>query len=167
MYYINLLYLFSLLGFCLESTVYKIKQSKRYSSIFYGPVTMVYGFGILAIALLKKYFFDHLKCHKYLKIIIIFLSCWITLTIIEWLGGNILYQMFHINMWNYSKKAFHCGKYICLELSLIWGLLGTLYVCYAYAFFDKIIAVIPKKLTIAILLINLIDAIFVFINKLP
>ncbi|MCI6266957.1 MAG: putative ABC transporter permease [Erysipelotrichaceae bacterium] len=167
MYYINVLYFFSFLGFCLESNVYKINNSNRHSGIFYGPITMVYGFGILAIVLLKKYFLDKLQCHKFLKLFITFLTCWITLTIIEWLGGNILYQLFHINMWNYTKKPFNCGKYICLELSLIWGFLGTIYLYCAKDFFDKIISLIPQKLTIAILIINLIDTLLVFINKLP
>ena len=167
MYYINVLYFFSFLGFCLESTVYKIKGSKRHSGIFYGPITMVYGFGILSLVLVKKYFLDKLHCHKLVKLIIVFVTSWILLTFIEWLGGSILYQLFHINMWNYSKKAFHCGKYICLELSLIWGLLGTIYVYYVKDFLDKFIALIPKKLTIAMIIINLVDTSLVFINKLP
>ena len=99
-YYLNVLYVFSLLGFILESTVYKISNSKRHSGIFYGPITMVYGFGMLTLVLIKKYFLDKIHCQKYLKIIIIFLVSWISLTFIEWLGGSILYQVFHINMWN-------------------------------------------------------------------
>lgn len=167
MYYINCLYFYSLFGFILESTVYKISKSKRHSGIFYGPITMVYGFGVLNLILLKKYFFDKLTCNKYLKLIIIFITCWITLTTIEWLGGNILYQLFNINMWNYSKKAFNFGKYICLELSLIWGILGTLFIYYLKDFFDKFIALFPKKLTLIIILINIIDTLLVFFNKLP
>lgn len=167
MYYINSLFFYSLLGFCLESTVYKIHHSKRHSGIFYGPVTFVYGFGVLSLILLKKYFLDKLHINKILKIILTFLLCWITLTLIEWLGGNILYQIFQINMWNYSKKPFHCGKYICLELSLVWGIFGTIYIYYLKDFFDQFIQLIPKKLTIALLIINSIDLLFVLINKLP
>lgn len=167
MYYINALYFFSFLGFCLESYVYKINKSNRHSGICYGPVTFVYGFGILSLILLKKYFFNKLHCNKYLKLFIIFLTCWITLTLIEWLGGNILYQVFHINMWNYTNKNFNYGKYICLELSLIWGLFGTIYIYYLKNFFDKIIALIPKKFTIITIIINIIDILFVFLNKLP
>lgn len=167
MYYINILYLFSFLGFCLESYVYKVNRSNRHSGIFYGPITMVYGFGILTLTLLKKYFLDKLHYNKFLKFLITFLTSWITLTLIEWLGGNILYQIFHINMWNYTSKNFNCGKYICLELSLIWGLLGTIYIYYLKNFFDKIINLIPKKATIIMIIINLIDTLFVFLNKLP
>ena len=47
MYYFNLIIFYSLLGFILESVVYKISKSDEHSSIFYGPYTLVYGFGVL------------------------------------------------------------------------------------------------------------------------
>ena len=102
MYYINVLYFFSLIGFIIESTVYKINNSNRHSGIFYGPITMVYGFGVLALILIKKYFLDKLNCNKYLKIIIVYITSFITLTFIEYLGGNILNILFDIDMWNYT-----------------------------------------------------------------
>ena len=167
MYYINVLYFFSLLGFVLESTVYKISGSKRHSGIFYGPITMVYGFGVLTIILIKKYFLDRLKCNKYLKFIIAFIICFIMLTLIEWLGGTILNIIFNIDMWNYTEKKYNFGKYICLELAVIWGLMGSIYICFFKEFFDTFINLIPKKLTIIFIIVNLIDTILVFINKLP
>lgn len=165
-YYINALYFFSLFGFILESTVYKISKSNRHSGIFYGPLTMVYGFGVLSLILIKKYFFDKLNCNKYLKLIIVFIVSTITLTLVEYLGGNILNLIFKIDMWDYTKKTFNIGKYICLELSLIWGLMGTIYIYYLKEFFDKFINLIPKKLTIIIVIVNLIDTLLVLINKL-
>lgn len=167
MYYINALYFFSFLGFCLESFIYKVNKSNRHSGISYGPVTFVYGFGVLALILLKKYLFDRIHGNKFFKLFIVFIGCWITLTFIEWLGGNLLYQVFHIHMWNYTSKSFNCGKYICLELSFVWGVFGTIYVYWLKDFFDQIIALIPKKLTFAILLISFIDTLLVFLNKLP
>ncbi len=166
-YYINSLYFYSLFGFVLESTVYKIKKSKRHSSIFYGPVTMVYGYGIVLLLLVKKLILDKMNISKQKKLIITFITCMIVFTLTEWLGGNILYYLFRIDLWNYSKKAFHFGKYICLELSLIWGFLGTLYLYFVKDFVDKILDLIPKKMTIIIILLNLIDTIFVLINKIP
>ena len=166
-YYLNSLYLYSLLGFILESTVYKIKNSKRHSSIFYGPITMVYGFGILFLLIAKKYFLDKLKITGIKKLIITFLTSTIILTLVEWLGGNTLYSLFKIDLWNYSKKSYHLGKYICIELALIWGILGTIYIYYLKRITDKIISLISKKTTLLFIIINLIDTIFVFINKFP
>ena len=167
MYYIiNSILLYSLFGFCMESTVYKVSLSKRHSGICYGPFTYVYGFGVLALILLKKYCLDKLKINKYLKIFVTFILCTIVLTFIEWLGGNILNLIFDIDMWNYTKKTYNFGKYICLELALIWGLFGTLYIYYIKGFIDKIIALIPNNFTLAVIVINIIDIILVFINKL-
>lgn len=167
MYYINVLYFFSLFGFILESTVYKISGSKRHSGIFYGPITMVYGFGVLALILIKKYFLDKIRCNKYLKVVIVFITCWIALIFIEWLGGTILHLIFDIDMWDYTKKPYNFGKYICLELSLIWGLFGMIYIYCLKGFFDKFIGLIPKTLTIIMIIVNVIDTLFVFVNKLP
>ena len=167
LYYINSLYLYSLFGFILESTIYKIKKSKRHSSIFYGPITMVYGFGILLLLIAKKYFLDKLNIKRTQKLIITFLTCTIILTLTEWLGGTILNKIFQIDMWNYSKKTYHLGKYICLDLGLTWGFLGTLYIYYIKDYTDKIINIIPKKLTFVFVLLNLIDTIFVLYNKIP
>ena len=166
MYYLKTILLYSLFGFCMESTVYKISLSKRHSGICYGPFTYVYGFGVLSLTLLKKYFLDKLHLNKYLKFLITFLLCTITLTLIEWLGGNILNLIFDIDMWNYTKKTYNFGKYICLEYALIWGIFGTLYIYYLKNFIDKIIKIIPNKFTIAILIINILDIILVLINKI-
>lgn len=166
MYYINCLFFYSLFGFILESDLYKITNSQRHSGIFYGPITEVYGFGVLALILIKKHFLDKLRCNKYLKVVITFFICWISLTLIELIGGNILNLLFDIDMWDYTKKAFNAGKYICLELSLVWGIFGVIYIYYLKDFFDKIIALIPKKLTYALVIINIIDTILVFVNKL-
>lgn len=166
MYYINCLFFYSLFGFILESDVYKINHSKRHSGIFYGPITEVYGYGVLALILIKKYIIDKLKCHKYLKLVITFILSWISLTLIEFIGGHILNFLFHIDMWNYTSKCFNAGKYICLELSLVWGIFGVLYIYYLKDFFDKFIALIPKKLTYAMIVINIIDTSLVLINKL-
>ena len=166
MYYLKSLLLYSLFGFCLESTVYKISLSKRHSGICYGPFTYVYGFGVLSLILLKKYCLDNLKVNKYLKVAITFILCAITLTLIEWIGGNILNFVFDIDMWDYTKKTYNFGKYICLELALVWGLFGTLYVYYIKNFIDKIIELIPNNFALAVMIINFLDIILVFINKI-
>ena len=166
-YYLNSLYFYSLFGFILESTIYKIRKSKRHSSIFYGPITMVYGFGVLLLLLTKKYILDKLNLSKRKKLIVTFLTCMIVFTLTEWLGGNILSRVFQIDLWDYSKKSFHFGKYIFLELSLVWGFLGTIYIYYVKDFIDKILNLFPKKMTLVFLVLNLIDTIFVFINKFP
>ena len=149
----------------MESDVYKISNSKRHSSIFYGPITAVYGIGIIAILLLKKYILDKIHCNKILKIFITYILCVITLSLVEFICGNIIYLLFNINMWDYSNKSIHFGKYLCLELSLIWGLFGVLYLYILKKYTDKIVKIIPKNATILFCIFLLIDTILIFINK--
>ena len=117
MYYIKNFLLYSLLGFVMESTLFKITNSLKYSGIFYGPMTTVYGFGILALLLLNKHLLPKIKCNKILKLIFEFIIFTITLTLIEFIGGNVLKILFNIDMWDYSNKAFNIGKYVCLQLA--------------------------------------------------
>ena len=150
----------------MESIIYKTKHINKHSGIFYGPITAVYGVGIVAIILLDKYFFKKIKCHKILKLLIEFLTLTITLSIIEYLGGNILNYLFNIDMWDYSNIEPHFGKYICLQNSLIWGILGTVYIHIFKPFTDKLLKPITNKETSFFLILFIIDIIVTLITKL-
>ena len=165
LYYINCFFFYSLMGFIMESDVFKIQQVNVHSGIYYGPVTTVYGFGIIALLLIKKYIFEKLKCNKLFKFLITFILCITSLTLIEFIGGNTLKFLFNIDMWNYTKKQFNFGKYICLELSLVWGAMGCFFIYYGINFFNRFIKVIPKWFTYLITIIHLIDTTLVLITK--
>lgn len=165
MYSYNCLIFYSILGFILESTIYKIKKSKRHSGICYGPITYVYGFGILGLNALDKYFLSQIKGNKIKKLFITFLSATILMSLIEFLGGIILYKVFQIRLWDYSNKPYNLGRYVCLELSIIWGILGCLYLYFVKKVFDPLLKKIPKKVSIALMIIQFIDIIFVIMNK--
>lgn len=165
MYSYNCLIFYSILGFILESTIYKIQKSKRHSGICYGPITYVYGFGILGLNALDKYFLSQIKGNKIKKLFITFLSATILMSLIEFLGGIILYKVFQIRLWDYSNKPYHLGRYVCLELSIIWGILGCLYLYFVKKVFDPLLKKIPKKVSIALMIIQFIDIIFVIMNK--
>jgi uncharacterized membrane protein len=62
-------------------------------------------------------------------------------------------------MWDYSKHKYHFGKYICLDLALIWGLLGTLVTYFVITFTDKINALISSTGTLILSIIFIIDLI--------
>lgn len=150
----------------MESTLFKITGSVKDSGIFYGPMTAVYGVGIIAILLLNKYFFKKLKCHKLLKYLIEFLTLTLILTLIEFLGGNILNYLFDIDMWNYTKKPYNFGKYICLELALTWGVMGVLFIHIFKPFTDKILSKITNKEVYLFTTLFLVDLSLVLVTKL-
>lgn len=165
MYYLNSFFLYSLLGFIMESTLYKNTDPSRTSGVLLGPITIVYGLGGLAIILINKYILPHLKTNKVLKVILSFIIYTIILTIIEGLSGYLCEQIFGVIMWNYTSKHFNFGKYVCLEMAPIWGLIAVLITYYLKPFFDKIIKNIPTTITYFFLLIFSLDIIITIITK--
>ncbi len=166
MYYIKIFLLYSLIGFVYESTLFKIKHSGKYSGIFYGPITAVYGIGVLAIEILNKYFFKRIKTNKYLKYVIEYIVLVVVLTLIEYIGGNVLKIVFDIDMWNYTKQDMHIGKYICIEYALLWGIAGMIYLYIFKKYTDKILEIFSKKTVITCFIIFIFDMLLVLFTKL-
>lgn len=150
----------------MESTLFKVTEVSKHSGIFYGPMTAVYGVGIIAILLLNKHLFKKMRCSMSLKLIVEFIILTIVLTLIEYIGGNVLNILFDIDMWNYSRDSMNFGKYICLRNSLIWGIMGVLYINIIKKFTDKILSKITRKETYFFLTIFVVDLVLVLATKL-
>lgn len=163
MYYINNFLFFSILGHFLESIIY-LFLNNGYSGIMYGPWTPVYGFGIIIIILIHKYL-NKTKLTGIKKVISLFLLSMILLTFIEFIGGILIEYLFHKELWSYTNLKFHIGKYIALEISLIWGLCSFIYIYLIKPLTDKIIKRIPYYITICISVFFIIDLFVTVINK--
>lgn len=166
MYYIKLIILYSLLGFILESVVYKIGNDNKHSSIFYGPYTFVYGFGMLFCILIYNYLNNILNNTIFTYLLYYILFTLITTTT-EFLGGNIIHYFLKIDKWNYSNHKYHFGKYICLDYAIYWGLLSLFTIIYLHPYFNKnIILTISNNTIVIFIIIILIDLIFIIKNKI-
>ena len=130
----------------------------------YGPWTPVYGFVILLIIiiynLIKKTNLSDIK-----KVISIFLLSMILLTLIEYIGGIGIEYFFHKKLWSYKDLKFNIGRYIALEISIIWGICSIFYIYLIKPITDKIIKRIPYYITICISVFFIIDLIITVINK--
>lgn len=157
MYYLINFVIFSILGFVFESLTAILLSINSESGFMYGPYTIVYGIGITLMFLLFKKF-DHIK-EKYKKFIYMFLSGFVSLMILEFIGGVLLKNIYNVTMWNYNRLPLHIGKYISIEVTTIWTLACILVYYYIKPFTDKIIKKIPNVLTIGICIIMLLDLI--------
>lgn len=163
MYYLKNFILFSILGYVFETLTAIIFSINSESGFMYGPYTIVYGIGISLMFLLFKKF-DHIKV-KYKRFAFMFLSGFISLTILEFIGGVILKNIYDVTMWNYTKLPLHIGKYISIEVSTIWTLGVMLIYNYVKPVTDKVIKKIPNVLVIGISVIMLLDLILTTINS--
>ena len=165
MYYINSFFVYSVLGFIMESTLYKIFSIDNYSGFLSGPITPIYGVGVLIILFINKYLIEKINTNHFFKLIISFFNFAILLSLIEALGGYLLKSLFDIELWNYTNKKYNIGSYMCLELSFIWGLFSLLFIYVIRPFMDKIIKKIPRKFSYIFIILFIIDIFYSVIFK--
>ena len=168
MYYLNYFFISSIIGHLYETILFKILNEKGSSGFLYGYWTPVYGIGVVLILLISKYIFKSLKINRFLEVLIFAIVIFIVLTLIEYIGGHILHFIFHKDFWNYSLLKYNFGKYICLNVSILWVVLSLIFLYLIKPWMDIIILKIPSGITIILIVLFVIDLVCtIFIkNKL-
>lgn len=118
-----LFFTYSFLAWIAETTVATIKvKDFRNRGFASGPFCFIYGFtGVVLTVFLQDLKND---------IFFLFLGSTIISTAVEWFAGKLLERMKQKKWWDYSDKKWNFDGYICLQYSLLWGLLGFLTVRY-------------------------------------
>lgn len=165
MYYINCFFVYSFLGFLFETLVGKVTGTNFNSGILYGPITPIYGIGVVLIMVISKYFFLNLHMPRWIETVIVFLILLVILTLIEWIGGILIEKIFDIVFWDYSHLKWNIGKYISLEISLIWGILSLILIYIIKPFLDPMILKIPIVLTYILIFLFFIDIGFTYMKR--
>ena len=57
---------------------------------------------------------------------LLFVSCAIQATIVEWVTGKTLERLNHHKWWDYSDKKWNFDGYICFQYTVLWGILGVM-----------------------------------------
>ena len=163
-YYINSFYIYAFLGYIYEIIANLVLHHKIFPNLLVEPIKPIYGFGVLIVLIIEKTVFNKLNFKKRTKIIIYFLSTITVLTALEYLTGIILHKIFHKSFWNYNHYILHIGKYICLWVSLIWGIMSIIYLFVLKEKIDKIIKKIPHWFTNTMLIITTCDILLSLIS---
>lgn len=166
MYYINCFFIYSIIGFIFENVVGIITNNNFNSGILYGPITPIYGFGVILILIISKYLFLHLHMPRWKETIISFFILIIVLTGLEFLGGILIEKIFGIVFWDYSDFKFNIGKYISLEISFLWGILSIFIIYIIHPLLDNFIRKIPRLITFIAIFIVIVDLTITIINKI-
>lgn len=162
MYYINYFFLYSIIGHLIESIVYLFCSG--HSGILYGFWTPVYGIGIVIILLIDK-FLKKFKLNKLVYILLLFLISSILLTIAEFLGGVFIKRVFDMTLWNYEDHKFNIGKYISLEMAVIWGIASLIFMFLLKPVSDRIVKKIPRFLSWILIILMTIDFLMTILMK--
>ena len=162
MFYINLFFIFSIIGYFLESVTMYLLKIDYNSSVLYGPWTSIYGMAIFVMIIvyliIKK--FD-LKNRK--EKIFYFLAVAFVLTILEGASGYVIEFTQNKVYWNYDAFKFNIGHYMSLEIALLWGGLATFAMYYIVPKIKNFVNKIPKIVTYITIVLFIIDIVISFI----
>ena len=83
-----------------------------------GPLCAIYG---ITAVFMTRYLYELQSSPVFCS-----LAVWIIATAVEWLAGHALERIGHGKWWDYSNKKWNMDGYICLQYSVLWGILGLL-----------------------------------------
>ena len=176
--------LVSFLGWCMETIYFRIRWGAFSDRGFLTlPLCTIYGSCILAVYLLMgtptggrlRSLFERakrlpvlLRSLSYVGLYAVyFMAAALIPTIAEFFVALFFDKVFGIVLWNYSYYRFDICGYICLEMTLVWGILITAAMRFVWPLLVKLVclssprvikvkAVVLSVLILADLLFNII-----------
>lgn len=127
---------YSFLGWVAETVVATIKGRAFVNrGVASGPFCFVYG----TAAVLMAVGFSDLRSTP----VALFLGCAANATVVEWVTAKLLERMHRRRWWDYSDKKFNLDGYVCLQYSVLWGLLGMASVLWGNVLLLRLCALLP------------------------
>lgn len=165
MYYLNCFFIYSILGYILETTVALVTHTNFKSGILNGWWTPVYGVGAITILFISMYLFRNLHMHRFWETVIMFFVVAIVLSTLEALGGVLIEKIFGEVFWDYSQHKFHIGHYVSLEMTIMWGISSIIFIYVINPLLEGLIKKIPVWITILLIILFLFDCTKTFVDK--
>ena len=139
-YTLSVIYLvYSVLGWVGETVVATIK-GRQFTNrgMASGPFCFVYGTAgvLLAVGLAD------LRTNW----LALFAGSFLIATVVEWVTAKFLERVHHRRWWDYSGKKFNLDGYVCLQYSVLWGVLGAVSVRWGNDLLLRLCAVFPPLL---------------------
>ena len=138
-----LIYGFS--GFLLETVFRSIVEkktiiSKGFLTNFFCPLYGICGIVIVLIFTLSEITFNS----RLSSLIIATIGSMTAVTALEYVTGRVLDSAFHHKMWDYSHLPFNLHSYICLDFSLLWGIIAIITACMVHPLIEITVFAIPE-----------------------
>jgi len=125
-------YFYCIFGWCFESVYVSLKSRSFVNRGFLkGPWLPLYGSGAILVLCLTLPFQHHPA--------LVYLVGMIGATILEYMTGEAMVQMFKVRYWDYSNQKFQFRGHICLTSSIAWGFLSLLMVYVVHKYVESAI----------------------------
>lgn len=148
--YFLLFIIYSFLGWILEIVDQLIEKRKLMNRGFLiGPYCPIYGIGCLFFILVLSRYIEHPE--------IVFFVAVVGCSTLEYLTSYLMEKIFHARWWDYTDKKFNLNGRICLEATLLFGILGTLILYKVNPFIiDKLNSIPPQVINITSIIVFLV-----------
>lgn len=114
--------LVSFLGFIFEGlwSVISFGHWDNHYALVWGAFTVIYGFAVVGLLLLYPYFGKRRMLDQ-------FLICFLLGSIFEFGASWLQEKAFGTRSWNYYHLPFNFDGRICLRMSIVWGVVGVVF----------------------------------------
>lgn len=122
---------YSFLGWLIETVCCSVGQKKLVLNRGFclGPYCPIYGCAAIGMILfLKKYLDDP---------IVLFVMSAVGASVLEYFTSYVMEKLFKARWWDYYDKPFHLNGRICLQNSILFGLLGVFLLCVLNPFYTN------------------------------
>lgn len=152
---INLLMFFLIYGyggFILETVFRSIVEreviiSRGFLTNMFCPL-----YGVSAIVIVQIFTLSEITINSRLaSLIISTIGSIIAVTFLEYATGSILDKVFHQKLWDYSDLPFNLHSYICLDFSLMWGIVAIILASVIHPLTEIAVYAIPETIKITFL----------------
>lgn len=118
-HWITFFYLYCFFGWIFESTYVSLRQRRFVNRGFLRlPLLPLYGTGAVMMLWVSLPVKDNL--------VLVYLSGFVAATVLEYVTGWAMEQLFKMRYWDYSDQRFQINGYVCLSSSIAWGFLTIL-----------------------------------------
>ncbi|GLG88741.1 putative ABC transporter permease [Sellimonas catena] len=132
-------FIYCFLGWVWESCYVSIKKREWINRGFlHGPMLPIYGSGAIIVLLCIIGVRD--------QVILIFLFGMTGATILEYVTGACMERLFRVRYWDYSHMPLNLKGYICLPVSLGWGVFSVLLVRVIHVPIENLVLQIPERI---------------------
>lgn len=98
------------------------KDFRRTPGILNTPFCILYGLGTVVLSMVINRVTNN--------VVILFILSMVVLSVMEYITFILLKKIYNVQLWSYNNMTFNINEKVCLEFSLVWGLLGALYIKY-------------------------------------
>ena len=132
-------FIYCFLGWVWESCYVSAKNREWINRGFlHGPMLPIYGSGAIIVLLCTIGVRD--------QIVLTFLFGMTGATILEYVTGACMERLFRVRYWDYSHMPLNLKGYICLPVSLGWGVFSVLLMRVIHVPIENLVLQIPERI---------------------